>query len=430
MIALQSDKKLDLVSLASIPLIMTLGNSMLIPILPEMERKLKIGSFEVSMMITVYSVVAILLIPVAGYMSDRVGRKKIIIPSLIITGIGGLISGASAWFIKDSYWFILAGRLLQGVGASGAFPIVLPLVGDMFKRDDDVSQGLGIIETANTVGKVLSPILGAALAALIWYLPFLSIPVFSVVSIILVAWLVKVPKTPDQENVRFHTFLASLKELFAQKGRWLFAIFAIGGIIMFVIFGSMFYLSSELEDVFHIHGVVKGLILAIPLLALSLASFMTGKHIEDNKTRMKWLSFIGSAVLTAAITVGATVDNIYLLLSSLLVGGVGIGLVLPCLDAFITSGIEKKERGTVTSLYSSVRFIGVAAGPPAVSLLSKVSHQAVFYTISGLCAVSAVLSLFAIKPGTPKQTSGRSKQMQSVPAFGHKKSMNPNRPKA
>lgn len=70
------NKKGDLAALASIPLIMTLGNSMLIPILPQISRELRISSFQVSMLITVYAVVAILLIPVAGYLSDKWGRKK------------------------------------------------------------------------------------------------------------------------------------------------------------------------------------------------------------------------------------------------------------------------------------------------------------------------------------------------------------------
>lgn len=47
----------------------------------------------------------------------------------------------------------------------------------------------------------------------------------------------------------------------------------------------------------------------------------------------------------------------------LTINGVGIGLILPCLDALITEGINKEQRGTITSLYSSMRFIGVAAGP-------------------------------------------------------------------
>ena len=55
------------------------------------------------------------------------------------------------------------------------------------------------------------------------------------------------------------------------------------------------------------------------------------------------------------------------MLTLFVLSGIGIGVGLPCLDAFITSGIEKEERGTVSSIYSSMRFIGVAAGPPIMA---------------------------------------------------------------
>lgn len=396
---MEDKKRLDIASLASIPLVMTLGNSMLIPVLPKMEQTLHISSLQVSLIITVYSVVAIFLIPVAGYMSDRLGRKVIIIPSLIVTALGGLVSGLAAWWFKDSYWIILGGRFLQGIGAAGAAPIVLPLVGDMFRSDTDVSSGLGLIETANTFGKVVSPILGSLLAAWIWFVPFLAIPAFCALSIVLVLFLVKAPKKNADEAPPFREFLKSIRHIFAEKGKWISAIFGIGGIAMFVIFGSMFYLSSTLEDVLHIKGVTKGLILAIPLGSLCLTSFITGKKISDNTKRMKWISFAGCVIQVAAITTAALWNNIYLVIAALLFGGVGIGLALPCLDSMITEGIDKEQRGTVTSLYSSVRYIGVAAGPPAIAVLNKVSHQAVFFTMSGVCVGAGVLSLLFIRPG-------------------------------
>src|SRR5699024_8279681 len=148
--------------------------SMLIPLLPVMDTKLKITSFQSSLIISVYSMIAIILIPLTGYLSDRWGRKKVIIPSLIISGIGGLISGLSAMLLEQSYYWILVGRFIQGIGASGAFPVVLPLVGDMFKDDRQVSSSLGIVETSNTIGKVLSPIIGALLGVIIWYAPLLA----------------------------------------------------------------------------------------------------------------------------------------------------------------------------------------------------------------------------------------------------------------
>lgn len=392
-------KKWDLASVASVPLIMTLGNSMLIPILPAIQKQLNITSLQVSLVITAYSVVAILLIPIAGFLSDQFGRKTIIIPSLFITALGGAISGLSAWWIDNSYWLILLGRLLQGVGAAGAAPIVLPLVGDMFRSDDEVSSGLGIIETSNTLGKVLSPIVGAYLATIVWFLPFLAIPVFCLVSIFMVLFFVKTPPAEKPGvNQQFGAFVHSILTIFKEKGRWLAAIFAVGCISMFVLFGVLFYLSSLLEQQYGVDGVQKGLVLAIPLLALCLASYGTGQQIGPNKKLMKWLAFTGSLLLTVSILVGALYPGIYLLITSLCFGGVGIGLMLPCLDTFITEGIEKSERGTITSIYSSMRFIGVSLGPPIVSVLEQISHRVLFFTIAGVCAVTILLTLFAIKP--------------------------------
>ncbi|MFC0188752.1 MFS transporter [Fictibacillus aquaticus] len=399
------NKKWSLLSLASIPLVMTLGNSMLIPVLPDIEKKLNITPFQVSMIITVYSVVAILLIPIAGYLSDRIGRKKVIIPSLIIAGAGGIVTGWASWKMNDPYWMILAGRLLQGIGSSGAAPVVLPLVGDMFKSEEEVSSGLGLIETSNTFGKVLSPILGAFLASFFWFLPFWLIPVFCAVSIILVAMFVKSPKK-QEEPQKFKEFLQSVKKIFKNDGRWLFSIFLIGGIIMFVLFGLLFYLSNVLEERYGIKGVMKGLVLAVPLLALSISSYIGGKKIGQNKKIMKWCCTIGLFVLGGMTFLVTFTENIYMLLAGLFVCGAGIGVSLPSLDALITEGIEKEERGTITSLYSSMRFVGVAAGPPVYAVLMKSSHEVVFYTSGGISLFAAAVSLFFIKPEKEKEKNG------------------------
>jgi len=373
---------------------------MLIPVLPIMEKKLDISSLQSSLIITIYAAIAIVCIPLAGYLSDQYGRKKIIIPGLILAAIGGVISGLAAWLLHDSaYWFILLGRFIQGIGAAGSFPIVLPLVGDMFQSEEDVSSGLGIIETSNTFGKVLSPILGSALAMLLWYLPLLVIPFVCLVSIISVWLLVKAPDRKDKEKISFRSFLQSLRQLFRAEGRWLYAIFAIGGCSMFVLFGFLFYLSTILEDDYDIKGIYKGLMLAIPLLAVCLSSFVTGKLIGKRKRLMKWLTFFSLAILAAAMAVIAHMpdDKIWMLIVLTSLSGIGIGTSLPCLDTLITEGIEKDQRGTVTSIYSSMRFIGVAAGPLIASLLMK-RELILFYTFAGLAAAACLCAFFAIKP--------------------------------
>jgi ACDE family multidrug resistance protein len=232
-------------------------------------------------------------------------------------------------------------------------------------------------------------------------LPFLTIPVLCLFSMMLVLFLVKVPKRQSrqqQTDPSFPQFIRLIKDIFRKKGRWLYAIFAIGGICMFVIFAALFYLSDTLEDTHHIKGIVKGCLLAIPLAVLCLASFIAGKTIGKNKKLMKWVIFIGIVVVSGSLVSCGRVHSLAALIAWFSLAGLGIGVSLPCLDALITEGIEKEERGTITSIYSSTRFIGVAVGPPAASLLVTYSQEVLFYVLSGSCLVAAVLSFFAITP--------------------------------
>ncbi|MEY8346995.1 MFS transporter [Bacillus cereus] len=401
-----------LIALASVPLVMTLGNSMLIPILPTIEKKLHISSLQVSMIITIYSILAILLIPIAGYLSDRWGRKMVMVLSLLIAAIGGGVTGWVSWKVENPYIWILVGRAIQGIGAAGAMPVVIPCVGDLYKDEKQVSIGLGIIETSNTFGKVLSPILGSALAAVVWFLPFWAIPVLCAVAIILLLLLVKAKKQENQA-LPFKEFIQSIGSTFREKGRWLVAIFALGAIIMLILFGILFYLSTILESKYNIHGIWKGCILAIPLLVLSIGSYMAGKKIGDNQVVMKKCIYIGFTLAAVSVILPLFLKGIYLLLFCFIIMGVGIGIALPCLDALITQGIEKEQRGTVTSFYSSMRFIGVAAGPPLYSYFMKGTDHEVFYLTCIFAVAGAMITIIGIKPkenneslhSVPKPTS-------------------------
>jgi ACDE family multidrug resistance protein len=384
-----------IVSMASIPLVMTLGNSMLIPVLPILERKVGITSFQSSMIITSYSVAAVFLIPVAGYLSDRFGRKMVILPSLIFALVGGLIAGFASWKMEDPYTWIIIGRILQGIGASGAMPIVLPLVGDLYKDDDEkTSSTLGIIETSNTFGKVLSPILGSVFAAFLWFLPFFSISLFSLISIALIFFFVKVPKEKDDPK-KFKEFLSATKKTFRQEAKWLFTVFLVGIFVMLVLFSMLFFLSENLEKIHDLKGIKKGFVLAIPLVLLCIASFITGRNIKGNLPTMKKMMIICLIALSVSVVfIGFTNEKLILLLVVTSVVGMAIGALLPVLDAIITENINKDERGTISSFYSSARFIGVAAGPPIMSLVMK-NYLNISYITAGVLGI--ILLFIVIK---------------------------------
>src|SRR5690625_2788607 len=75
----------------------------------------------------------------------------------------------------------------------------------------------------------------------------------------------------------------------------------------------------------------------------------------------------------------------------------GIGLSLPSLDTLITEGVDKKIRGSITSIYSSMRFLGVAIGPPIVALMLE-NIRVLYLILAILSGLAAMIGLLAIKP--------------------------------
>ncbi|PSR33015.1 MAG: MFS transporter, partial [Sulfobacillus thermosulfidooxidans] len=121
--------------LATVPFIMVLGNSMLIPVLPKMMKVMHLSLFQVGLLITIFSIPAGIIIPFAGALSDHVGRRVIMTPALLVYGIAGLGAGISAWIIPHPYPWIMGFRLLQGIGAGGTYQLAMAVAGDMFQSE-------------------------------------------------------------------------------------------------------------------------------------------------------------------------------------------------------------------------------------------------------------------------------------------------------
>lgn len=407
-----------IVAIGSIPLIMTLGNSMLIPILPKMRSELHISSFQASLTITVFSIVAALAIPILGYLSDRLSRKAIILPALLLYGIGGVLAGLGAAMFSHPFMWIMIGRTLQGIGAAGTTPIAMALAGDLF-RGAEGSRVLGLVEASNGMGKVVSPILGSLIALVVWYGVFFAFPVVMLASLIL-TWLFIKEKKTEKEPPPFKKYIHGLASVFKHEGRWLFTAYLAGATCLFALFGILFFLSDVLEKPHNIVGVVKGLVLAIPLLVMCTTSYITGSKIGENKKLMKRLIVLGFALMTVSYVLLSFIGHLTLFISILAVSSLGTGLVLPCINSFITKAVGKERRGFVTSLYGSVRFFGVAAGPPLFGWMMGWSRLGMFLSIAGLTFLVGLLALFMIRvnqgdqEGTPSG-GGRFESKRKLP---------------
>ena len=261
-----------------------------------------------------------------------------IIPSLILYGCGGLLAGAAAQWFSNEYMWILVGRVLQGIGAAGTAPIAMALTGDLFKGAEQ-SKVLGLVEASNGFGKVISPILGFIACILFWYAAFFAFPIFCLVSIILTIIFVK-EKKAEKEPPPLGKYVKGLVSVFKTEGRWLFAAYLTGATCLFTLFGILFYISDILEKDHHIDGILKGSILAIPLLFMTTTSYITGSKIGKNMSLMKTLIVTGVSANDGFLFMLVFFTKLVPFFAVLVFSSIGTGLVLPCINSFITGSFR------------------------------------------------------------------------------------------
>ncbi len=404
-----------LAAIAGVPFIMVLGNSMLIPVLPQLQNALNLSELKVSMVITAFSIPG-LLIPLAGFLSDRVGRKKIIIPGLILYGLGGIIAGLAAIFLHEkAYMWIIGGRIVQGIGAAGTTPIAMALTGDLFTGPKR-SKALGVVEAANGFGKVLSPVLGAAIGLIAWYAAFLFFPAI-IIPIALGVWfLIKEPEN-NRTAQNITQYSESIKKVFKIKSVLLVTVFLSGMVALLILFGILFFLSDYLEETVGLTGIVKGAALAVPVLFMSITSYVTGLLIKKNVRLMKWLVVTGLGLVAVSLVALNMYQNIYFFFSGISITGLGTGLLLPCLNTIITSTTAAEERGLITSIYGSVRFLGVAAGPPLFGYIMEISNAYMYWSGAILAGATAMIASFFIRVNDLTIEGATGQGLQSQQAY-------------
>ncbi len=421
----QADDKshaLKLWILCTVPFIMVLGNSMLIPVLPKMMTVMRLNLFQVGLVITIFSIPAGIVIPLAGALSDRLGRRVIMAPSLILYGLGGLGAGLSSWLIPHPYPWIMGSRLLQGIGAGGTYQLAMAVAGDMFQSRKRASA-LGLLEAANGLGKVISPIAGSALALIIWFLPFFAYGLLSFPVAALIWFVIKEPRAAKSQS-NTSRYWQGIVQIFKSKGASILTTFLGGAVILFVLFGVLSYLADILEKTFHYGEFTRGLLIAIPVMASAITSYISGTVLQKKiATWARRIVVFGLGLIAAALVLEPLfiTTNVVWALVVLIFQGIGTGSVLPSINTMVISASTTKERGVVTSLYGSVRFFGVAMGPPLFSL-AMTHRNTLFWAAAGLTAATALLSFFVIneKKMLPKNIRGAAPEKSRAKKSGQK----------
>jgi ACDE family multidrug resistance protein len=413
-------------ALASVPFVMVLSNSMIIPVLPAIQQALDKSLFQIGLLITAFSLAAGVVIPVGGYLSDRFGRRRVMIPCLVLFGLGGLVCGLAPLVLPGPsavYAGLLVGRLIQGVGAGGTYQVAMALAGDIF-HSRERSKVLGLLEASNGLGKVASPIVGAAVMVLAWYAPFFVYPLLAWLAAAAV-WLVVREPEGNTTDRPLTSFAQGLARVFSRKGGSLLACFLAGALALFFLFGVLSYYSDVLEQRHHIGGVLRGLIIAVPVAVMALTSYLSGTLLVRHLTRLsKLLVVVGLGLVVASFVAMFFLSwHTLLFTAAISVMGLGNGLLLPSVNTMITSATASSERGTLTALYGTVRFLGAGFGPPAFDRAVQTGAALPYLGSAALALLALLLAVLAIDqrqmlgglPGGTPQRPGKVVRLEHAP---------------
>lgn len=382
--------------LASVPFIMVLGNSMLIPVFPQLESELNLTQFQVGLLVTAFSLPAGIVIPFAGALSDHIGRKLIMFPALLLYGIGGLIAGFSSLWVASPFTWIMVGRVIQGIGAGGTYQIALALTGDLFDGGQR-TKAVGILEAANGFGKVISPVAGAALGLLIWFAPFFTYGILAIPIAFAIWFLVKEPEGKRQKQSA-KEYISSLGAIFKEKAVPLLSAYLAGAVGLFLLFGLLSFISDELETRHNLVGIAKGLVLAIPVTVMTIVAYVSGILLQERNNLLTPAISVGLSLAAAGLVGLAFIEGLFALIGFASLMGLGIGMKLPALNTLITGASQADERGLITALYGTVRFFGVALGPPAFGLVQDGGRLPMFLAGAAISGVALTLVLLFVRP--------------------------------
>lgn len=347
---------INFVTIASITLIGVLGVSSITPAFPKVEKVLGISAQEVGLLITVFTLPGVFLTPILGVLADRIGRKKVLVPSLFLFGIAGTLCG----FVSD-FTLLLLFRFFQGVGAASLGSLNLTLIGDIYKGKERASV-MGYSASILNVGTASYPAIGGALAALEWHYPFL-LPIFAIPVGLLVITSLNNPEPESEQKLKDY-LVSTLQSI---KSVQVIGIFLTSIVTFIILYGSyLTYFPFLLDRSFNASTFTIGFLMSASSLTTAITSSQLGKLVS----RFSEKKLITTAFFLYAFSLILVpfMNNIWLLILPVIIFGAAQGMNIPSIQTLLASLAPLEYRAAFMSLNGMALRLGQTLGPVIIGI--------------------------------------------------------------
>ncbi len=389
-------------------LIDLIGFGIIIPVQPFYAESFGASPTLVTLLGTAYSGMQFLFAPMWGRLSDRRGRRPVMLISIAITLAGYLI-----FAFASSLWMLFLARMLSGFGAAN-IGAAQAIVADV-TTGDDRARGMGLIGAAFGIGFVIGPAIGGAMGQISAEATALTAAGLSALNF-LFAWrsLPETRRAGSSDAVHRGRGFAALRDL-RTAGQYvnvprlllIIAVMITGMALMeqsislfiehvWVLGEDRSLAGADLGDAAGLTAIV---LLAVGVVAAVIQGGFTGKLTKRfGEVRLAQVGAIIAAVALGLFAVVGAVGVFALMVLVAAFLACGTSLLMPSTNALLSRAVPEDVQGTYLGLGQSLSALGRTIGPAFAGLLFELNPSSPLVASAVLMAVAFVVTLGLSQP--------------------------------
>lgn len=373
--------------LMSIQFLVYLGFGIIIPVLPEVILEQNYNEIHVGGLLTVYSLASFFTAPLWGMLSDRIGRK-----TLILVGLVGF--SLSFWLFSlffDSLFMLYLSRVVGGLFSGALYTAVTGFAADL-SDEENRNKYMGFLGMSIGLGFIFGPAIGGVLGHIDLALPFTASAILLLVIFVYALIILKEPERTGEANKRA-LLPKGASSLWSYRIRYLF------------LFSFMVtFLLAGLEATFQLFQIERIEITPLQIGYLFMFSGFVDAAIQGgvvrrikNGTETKWLLY-AQVVTAVGLFLTVFTQSIFWAGLSLCVFTAGNALARTTIVSLTTK--ESGGRyGTAAGMSYSMDNLGRIIGPLLFAWLFTMQPDNI-YMLSGMLAILSIGLIFAYRKST------------------------------
>jgi MFS transporter, DHA1 family, tetracycline resistance protein len=372
-----------------------LGLTLILPLLPYYAKDYGGTDLQAGLLTSVYAAAMFVSGPMLGRISDRVGRKPVLLVSQFGTLVGWLILAAAT-----NLEMLFVGRIIAGLTA-GNLSIAQAYISDVTKPDAERTQAFGFFGMAFGMGFLLGPGITALLTSALsdhpdklfkYKPPTLAAAGLSLLAIVLTATLLPARKPVASSGRRAAAFGRFFTR--APARRRLLQFFAFSLSFSALTGGLGLYLQHQFHYEVHQAGMIFG-------LSGLIGAFVQGGLLRRlvKKLGEERLALVGLATMAAGYFLLGAAHEVAFLLVLVVFGSLGAAVVRPSLTTLITKSVDEEEQGAVLGVSQSLGSLAQVASPAAASWLIGKDQMVLYGVLCGSFSLLGVVLTLAGREG-------------------------------